>query len=331
MRQFVLGMLTAVITFTSAIAAEVSPAIVFALGGKFDKSFNQSAWDGAERFSKETGIKYRGFEIQNAAQREQAFRRFARDGANPVIAIGFDAAEALSKVAKEFPKTNFAIIDMVVGAPNVRSVVYKEHEGTFLVGIMAAMASKTGVMGFVGGMDIPLVRKFACGFAQGVKYQNPDGKVLQTMIGATPAAWNDPIKASEIAKAQMQRGADVIFGAAGASGLGALQAAVDAGKLGIGVDANQNYLHPGKMLTSMLKRVDIAVYNAFMDAKNDKWTNGINVLGLSEDGVGYALDKYNAELVNDEMKATVEKAKADILSGAIKVHDYMSDNSCPVK
>ena len=315
----------------SAFAADATPAIVFDLGGKFDKSFNQSAYDGAERFMKETGIKYRGFEIQNASQREQAYRRFARDGNSPVIAIGFASAEALTKVAKEFPDTKFAIIDMVVDLPNVRSIVYKEHEGSFLVGVMAAKASKTGKVGFIGGMDIPLIRKFACGYAQGVKSVNPDATVFQNMTGTTGAAWNNPVKGGELAKSQMDQGADVIFAAAGSTGLGVLQAAADAGKLSIGVDANQNYLHPGSVLTSMLKRVDVAVYNSFMDVKNAKWTNGFNVLGLKEGGVDYAVDDNNMKLVSADMKMAVEAAKTGIMGGSVSVHDYMSDNTCPVK
>ena len=323
--------ITATISISTAFAAETVPAVVFDLGGKFDKSFNQSAYDGAERFSKETGIKYRGFEIQNASQREQAYRRFARDGNNPVIAIGFASAEALTKVAKEFPDTKFAIIDMVVDLPNVRSIVYNEHEGSFLVGVMAAKASKTGKVGFIGGMDIPLIRKFACGYVQGVKSVNPDATVFQNMTGTTGAAWNNPVKGGELAKSQMDQGADVIYAAAGSTGLGVLQAAADAGKFSIGVDSNQNHLHPGSVLTSMLKRVDVAVYNAFMDVKNDKWTTGFNVLGLKEGGVGYAVDENNMKLVSDDMKSSVSKAEADIISGAVTVHDYMSDNTCPVK
>jgi basic membrane protein A len=314
-----------------AFAADVVPALVFDLGGKFDKSFNQSAYDGAERFTKETGIKYRGFEIQNASQREQAYRRFARDGNNPVIAIGFASAEALTKVAKEFPDTKFAIIDMVVDLPNVRSIVYNEHEGSYLVGVLAAKASKTGKVGFIGGMDIPLIRKFACGYVQGVKSVNPDATVFQNMTGTTGAAWNNPVKGGELTKSQMDQGADVIYAAAGSTGLGVLQAAADAGKFSIGVDSNQNYLHPGSVLTSMLKRVDVAVYNAFMDVKNEKWTTGFNVLGLKEGGVGYAVDDNNMKLISDDMKSAVSKAEADIKSGALVVHNYMSDNSCPVK
>jgi len=241
---------------------------------------------------------------------------------------GFSWAAALEKVAAEFPDTDFAIIDMVVDLPNVRSVVYNEHEGSYLVGILAAMASDSKKVGFVGGMDIPLIRKFACGYVGGAMSAGAT-EVFQNMTGDTPAAWNDPTKGGEITKSQMSQGADVVYAAAGGTGVGVLQAAADAGNLGIGVDSNQNYLHPGKVLTSMLKRVDLAVYDAFMDAKNGEFTAGFNVLGLAQDGVGYALDDNNAALITDEMKAAVEKAKADIISGAVTVHDYMSDNNCP--
>ncbi len=332
MKRIILGLVAAVtMAATSAFAADKGPAMVFDLGGKFDKSFNQSAFEGAERFTKDTGIKYRSFEIQNASQREQAYRRFARDGNSPIVAIGFAAAEALKKVALEFPDTNFAIIDMVVDLPNVRSIVFNEHEGSYIVGILAAKASKTGKVGFVGGMDIPLIRKFACGYVQGVKSVNPDIEVFQNMTGTTGAAWNDPVKGGELAKSQFDRGADVVYHAAGGTGIGVLQAAADAGKLGIGVDSNQNYLHPGSVLTSMLKRVDNAVYKTFVDGTTGKWSAGINVMGLSNRGVGFAEDEYNAKLLTDDMRAAAYKAAYDITTGAVKVHDYMSDSKCPVK
>jgi basic membrane protein A len=312
----------------TALAADIKPAIIYDLGGKFDKSFNEAAYTGAEKFKTETGIDYRDFEISNDAQREQALRRFAKDGNNPIVMAGFSWA-ALEKVAAEYPEIDFAIIDMVVDKPNVRSVVYKEQEGSYLVGVMAAKASETGTVSFIGGMDIPLIRKFACGYKGGVMATNADAKVLEAMTGTTPEAWNDPVKGGEIAKSQIDQGSDVVYAAAGGTGIGVLQAAADAGKLGIGVDSNQNGLQPGKVLTSMLKRVDVAVYNAFMDAKNDSFSYGFSSLGLAENGVDYAMDENNADLVTDEMKAAVEAAKADIIAGKITVHDYMSDNNCP--
>ncbi|PWW00360.1 nucleoside-binding protein [Hoeflea marina] len=329
MKRTLLSFLAVAAMSATALAADIKPAIIYDLGGKFDKSFNEAAFNGAEKFKTETGIEYRDFEISNDSQREQALSRFARDGNNPIVMAGFSWGEALQKVAAQYPETNFAIIDMVVDAPNVRSVVYKEQEGSYLVGVMAALASKSGTVSFVGGMDIPLIRKFACGYKGGVMATKPEGKVLEAMTGSTPDAWNDPVKGGEITKSQIDQGSDVIYAAAGGTGIGVLQAAADNGALGIGVDSNQNGQQPGKVLTSMLKRVDVAVYNAFMDAKDDKFDYGFNVLGLKEGGVDYAMDENNAPLVTDEMKAAVEAAKADIIAGKIEVHDYMSDEACP--
>jgi len=251
----------AVLCFGSvSLAADIKPAIVYDLGGKFDKSFNEGVYNGAEKFKKDTSTEFRDFEIQNDSQREQALRNFAKRGNSPIIAVGFSQAQAVEKVATEFPDTQFAIIDMVVDKPNVASIVFKEHEGSYLVGILAAMASKTSKVGFVGGMDIPLIRRFACGYVGGVKSVKADAEVFQNMTGTTGAAWTDPVKGGELAKSQFDRGADVVYHAAGGTGLGVLQAAADAGKLGIGVDSNQNFIHPGKVLTSMLKRVDVATY-----------------------------------------------------------------------
>ncbi len=312
----------------SAQAQDYSPAVVFDMGGKFDKSFNQGVFDGVEQFKKETGIEYREFEVTNETQREQAIRRMAQRGANPVLGVGFAQADAIGKVAAEFTDTRFSLIDGVVDAPNVQSIVFKEHEGSFLVGLLAAMKSESGVVSFVGGMDIPLIRRFACGYEQGAKYANKDVEVIQNMTGTTPAAWNNPGRGAELAKAQFDRGSDVVYAAAGGTGVGVLQAAKDNGKYAIGVDSNQNYLHPGTMLTSMLKRVDVAAYNAFTEGKDGTWKAGFKVLGLAEGGVGWALDEHNEGLITAEMKAAVEKAEADIKSGALVVVDYMSNNNC---
>ena len=314
---------------TAASADEIKPAVVFDMGGKFDKSFNQGVFDGVERFAKETGIKYREFEVTNETQREQAIRKMAQRGSDPILGVGFAQVPAIEAVAKEFPKTRFTIIDGVVDLPNVQSVVFNEHEGSFLVGMIAAMASKTGKVGFVGGMDIPLIRKFACGYVGGAKYANPGIGVIQNMTGTTPSAWNDPGRGAELTKGQFDRGVDVVYAAAGGTGTGVYQAAKDAGKLAIGVDSNQNYLHPGTMLTSMVKRVDVAAYNSFKSAMDGTWKPGFQALGLAEGGVDWALDERNKALISSEMKARVDQAKADIIAGKIKVHDYMSDNTCP--
>jgi basic membrane protein A len=316
----------ATLALTAGIAS-AEPAIIFDLGGKFDKSFNEAAFNGAERWKAETGGTYKELEMQDEAQREQALRRLAEAGSNPVVMTGFAFGDVLAKVAPDFPDTKFAIIDMVVDQPNVKSVVFNEHEGSYLVGMMAALASKSGTVGFIGGMDIPLIRKFGCGYAQGVKAVNPDATVVLNMTGTTPTAWNDPVKGAELAKAQKAQGADVIYAAAGGTGIGVLQTAADEGILSIGVDSNQNYMHPGKVLTSMLKRVDNAVYEAFKEG--EALTPGFNVMGLANDGVGYAMDENNAALVTPEMQAAVDAAAAQIKSGELVVHDYMSDNTCP--
>jgi basic membrane protein A len=314
----------------AARADTIKPAILFDMGGKFDKGFNEGVYNGGQKFSKMTGIKIQEFEVQNEGQREQGLRNFAKHGDNPVLAIGFAQADGLTVVAKEFPKTEFGIVDMVVDLPNVHSFVFKEQEGSYLAGMLAAMAAgPTGKVGFVGGMDIPLIRKFACGYVQGVKAVEPNMEVFQNMTGSTPAAWNDPVRGGELAKSQIERGASVVYAAAGATGLGVLQAVADAGKLGIGVDSDQNYLHPGHMLTSMVKRVDVATEDLFNDAKAGKFTAGISNLGLKEGGVDVAFDQYNKDLVKPEWKAKVEQAKKDIIAGKLEVHDYMSDNKCP--
>jgi basic membrane protein A and related proteins len=314
----------------AAHAADANPAVIYDLGGKFDRSFNQASYEGAERFKAETGISYEEFELQNDAQREQALRRFAERGYNPIIVTGFSYATAMDTVAPEFPETSFVIIDEQVDQPNVRSVKFSEHEGSYLVGLLAAMASETGKVGFVGGMDIPLIQKFACGYVQGVKATNPDAEVFQNMTGTTGAAWNDPVRGGELAKSQIDRGADVIYHAAGGTGIGVLQAAADAGKLGIGVDSNQDYLHPGQVLTSMLKRVDEATFDAMMDVQNSSFTPGLQVLGLGEDGVGYSVDEFNADLITPDMKEAAEAAREKIISGEIEVHDFTTDGACPV-
>ncbi len=329
MKRIVLGLLAATALAPPAFAADVSPAIIYDLGGKFDKSFNEAAFNGAEKFKADTGIAYRDFEIQNDSQREQALRKFAEDGNNPIVMAGFSWATVLNKVAPDFPETKFTIIDDdSVQQPNVHAVGFKENEGSYVVGVLAAMASKSKKVGFVGGMDIPLIRKFGCGYVGGAKAAGATD-VIENMTGDTPAAWNDPTKGGEIAKSQIDQGADVIYAAAGGTGVGVLQAAADAGKLAVGVDSNQNGMQPGKVLTSMLKRVDVAVYNAFTDTKDDKFTAGISSLGLKEGGVDYAMDDNNKDLVTADMKAAAEKAKADIIAGTVQVHDYMSDNACP--
>jgi basic membrane protein A len=329
MTRLIMAAAAAMVLAGPAAAQEFKPALIFDMGGKFDKSFNEAAYNGAEMFKKEAGIDYLEFEVTNESQREQSLRKLAQRGATVIVATGFAQAPALKTVAAEFPDVKFTLIDDVVDLPNVQSIIFKEHEGSFLVGVLAATASKTGKVGFVGGMDIPLIRKFACGYVQGAKYANPNAQVFENMTGTTGDAWNDPTKGGELARSQFDRGADVVYAAAGGTGLGVYQAAKDSGKLAIGVDSNQNYIHPGTMLTSMLKRVDLAVYNAFKTAQDGTWKPGVQILGLAEDGVGWALDDNNKALITPDMQAKVEQAKKDIIAGTIQVHDYTADSACP--
>lgn len=322
MRVFLAAILMTLLAGTAFAAGPLKAALIYDMGGKFDKSFNEAAYKGAEMFRKEFGDKYRDFEPTNESQYEQAIRRFASRGTDIIVVVGFSFAGVLEKMAPEFPDTKFVIIDSVVDQPNVQSVIFKEHEGSFLVGMLAAMKAKGDTVGFVGGMDVPLIRKFHLGYKEGVQYVKPNATVLMNMTGTTPAAWADPIRAGELARGQMERGAEVVYAAAGSSGMGVLQACADEGKYSIGVDSNQNFLHPGSVLTSMVKRVDLAVYEALKSAKNGNFQPGKLNLGLKEKGVDYALDAYNKDLITDEMKAKVEDAKAKIISGEIKVTNY---------
>jgi len=300
------------------------PAIVYDVGGKADKSFNEAAYHGAQRFEAETGIAFREFEITNETQRAQAFANMARRGASVVVGVGFTQRAALETVARQYPNKKFTLIDATSDLPNVQSVVFREQEGSFLVGVLAALASKSHKLGFVGGMDIPLIRRFAAGYAAGARYADPAVQILVNMTGTTPAAWQDPARGAELARSQFDRGADIVYAAAGSTGLGVLQAAADAKKLAIGVDSNQDHLHPGTMLTSMVKRVDLAVYQAFRSAKAGTWQAGIRSLGVAEDGVGYTLDQYNESLVTPGMRAKADAARAEIIAGNIAVPEKLS-------
>jgi basic membrane protein A len=308
----------------------LKPAVVFDMGGKFDKSFNEGVWNGVKKFTEETGIEVMEFEVTNETQREQAMRRMVDKGATIVLGVGFAQADAISKVAADNPDVQFSIIDVGwLDAPNLRQYVFKEHEGSFLVGVAAAKASQTGKVGFVGGQDIGLISRFACGYVGGVKSILPNAEVYENMTGSTPAAWNDPARGAELTRSQIDRGADVVYHAAGGTGVGVIQAAADAGKLAIGVDSNQNGIAPGSVLTSMLKRVDVAAYETFMDAKNNAFTSGVQVLGIAEGGVDWALDDNNKSLITADIKSAIEKAKDGILSGDIVVHDFLADQNCP--
>jgi basic membrane protein A len=313
-----------------AIADNFSAAIVYDTGGKFDKSFNESAFDGIAKFKKETGVEVREAIVNNETQREQVLRNMARKGAPIVVANGFSFTQSMTRVAAEFPKTKFVLIDAVVKAPNVLSVVFKEHEGSFIVGMAAAMASKTKKIGYINAMSMPLLNAFECGFVQGARFVDPKVQMISNVIGSTPSSFNDPGRGSEIAKSQFDRGADVVFAVAGPTGLGVFQAAKDAKKLAIGVDSNQNHIQPGTVLTSMIKRIDQAVYDALMAAKNGTWKPGLRAMGLKEGGVDWAVDQYNRKLITADMEKKINDARQKIIDGKIIVADYRDKNACPV-
>ena len=328
-----MSIMTKILGATAASAliagtALAEPAVIYDLGGKFDKSFNEAGYNGAKRWADETGGTFREIELTSEAQREQALRRFAEAGANPIITMGFAMTTPIEAVAPEYPDVKFVNIDGWANLPNVQTVSFAEHEGSYLAGVMAAMASKSGTVGFIGGMDIPLIRKFGCGYAQGVKSVNPNATIVANMTGTTPAAWNDPVKGSELTKAQIAQGADVVYAAAGGTGVGVLQTAADEGILSIGVDSNQNHLHPGKVLTSMLKRVDNTVYNALKDGSDLQ--TGFLTMDLASEGVGVAFDENNAALVSAQMKNAVAAATDGIISGSITVENYAATDTCTV-
>lgn len=298
--------------------------LVFDIGGKDDRSFNAAAWDGAQRAMKTLPIVLRDVEPGDPTSIEPAMRAFAERDYDLIIGVGFAQSDIMAKVANDYPNLDFAIIDGVIEAPNVASLVFKEHEGSYLVGMIAGRTTKTGTVGFIGGMDIPLIHRFQRGYLEGAEAVNPKVKVITNYVGVTDAAWNNPGKGKELAVAQIGKGADVIFTAAGNSGLGAFDAAEQYKKFVIGVDANQNWVKPGYVLTSMVKRVDNAVIQIIKDKLEGKFKGGFHVYGLENDGVAYALDEYNRSLIKPEVLAEVEEARKKIMAGQIKVTDAMA-------
>ncbi len=314
---------------TRDIAAEsdgnkVKVGIVFDIGGKDDRSFNAAANVGMLRAKKDFPIVLRDVEPGDPTSIEPALRAFAQYGYNLITGVGFAQGPIVKQVAADYPQLHFVLIDSVADLPNVASLLFKEHEGSFLVGMIAAYKSKTGVLGFVGGMDIPLIHKFATGYEEGARYVNPNIRIIKNFVGITDAAWNNPGKGRELANSQYEQGADVIFQAAGNSGLGVFDAAEAYNKFAIGVDANQNWIKPGHILTSMLKRIENAVYSVVKDEVEGKFKGGVHIYGLENDGVDYALDQYNRDLIPPDVIEKVNQAKRDIIAGRIKVTDAMA-------
>jgi len=312
--------------------SKVHVGIVFDIGGKDDRSFNAAAWQGVQRASKDLPIVLRDIEPGTPNAIEPAMRAFAERNFDLIIGVGFAQAPIMEHVAKDYPNINFAIIDGVSDLPNVASLVFKEQEGSYLVGMLAAKTSQTGTIGFLGGMDIGLIHRFEKGYEEGAKAVNPNIHVIQNYVGVTDGAWNNPGKGKELSLAQIGKGADVIFTAAGNSGLGAFDAVEQQGKQNgrathfvIGVDSNQNMVKPGFVLTSMVKRVDNAVYNIVQEVFNHRFSPGLHVFGLDKDGVGYAMDENNQSLISPEAIQQVEEAKKKIIAGEIKVTDAMNN------
>jgi basic membrane protein A len=320
---FALGFVFSFLFFVSpATSAEFKVGLVLDRGGKDDKSFNSSAYEGAMRAKKGLGVFVKYVEVADDNQFEPSLRSFAQRDFDLIIGIGFAQKDAVRKTALQFPKRHFAIIDAEVDASNVRSLMFEEHEGAYLIGAIAAMSSRTGKIGFVGGMDIPLIRRFAMGYEAGAKKINPQINVSANYVGITSEAWNNPPKGKELALAQYERGADIIFAAAGASGLGVFDAAEEKKKFAIGVDANQNWTKPGLILTSMLKRVDEAVFTSITEAKAGRFSGGVKRFGLSNKGIDYVVDQYNEKILTADVRKKAEALKAEIIAGKIDVPDY---------
>jgi len=319
---------------------QIKVGIVFDIGGKNDRSFNAAAWEGVKRAQKDLDITLRDVEPGNPMSIEPAMRAFAERDFDLIFGVGFAQGPIMQRVARDFPNIKFAIVDGVIfeddgktPKQNVASLVFREHEGSFLVGIIAAEKSKTGVLGFIGGMDIPLIHRFETGYKEGALSVNPNIRIIDNYVGVTDGAWNNPGKGKELAMAQIDKGADIIFTAAGNSGLGAFDAVEQYGKdengiarkFVIGVDSNQNMVKPGYVLTSMVKRVDNVVYDVVKEVLDGKFSGGFHVFGLDKDGVAYAMDDNNKGLIPDDVLLRVEEAKKRIIAGEIKVTDAMAN------
>lgn len=302
--------------------AEFKVGLVLDRGGKDDKSFNSSAFQGATKAKEKLGVFLKYVEATDDNAFEPLLRAFAQRNFDVIIGIGFAQKEAITKVAGQYPKSHFAIVDAQVDAPNVRSLLFEEHEGAYLVGAIAALTSRSAKIGFVGGMDIPLIRRFALAYEAGAKKANPQVTVFANYVGITSEAWNNPPKGKELAVSQYDQGADVIFAAAGASGLGVLDAAEEKKKFAIGCDSNQDWTKPGWILTSMLKRVDEAVYATIAEAKAGRFEGGVKHFGLANKGVDYSVDEYNSKILTDAVRQRAETLKAEIIAGRLIVPDY---------
>lgn len=304
--------------------ADVCVGLVFDVGGLGDKSFNDAAHRGLVKAEKELGIGFRYVEPGDGSDRESALRQLASQGAELVIGVGFIFSDDIRKLAKEFPNTKFACIDYSAAPgetlpPNLAGLRFREHEGSFLVGAIAGLKTETSAVGFVGGMDIPLIHKFEAGYRAGVKQVCPNCEVLSTYAGTEPKAFSDPIAGKELSLAQFAKGADVIFHASGKTGTGVFNAAKSEGKWAIGVDSDQFHEMPCCVLTSMIKKVDVAVFNTVNDVVEKRFKGGVQEFGLEAGGVDYVIDDNNRDRLPPEMIKKIDALRADVVSGRIKV------------
>jgi len=321
-----LALLLAVATDASAEAKpKFNPAIVYLYSSsQSDRAFIDAARAGIERAQRELNTKVPEYRMHSTDDITATIKNVADSGASPIIAVGYQNVMPVLNIAERYPNTHFTVIDGLVPPlyPNVQSIIFKDHEGAFLVGMIAAKVAGDDHIGFIGGMDIPLIRNFSQGFAQGARYAKPDIRIDVDMVGNGPEAWSNPEKAHELALKQFEGGADVVFAAAGGSGLGVLEAADHTGKYAIGVDTNQNGLYPGHVLTSMVKRVDIAVYDTLKTSFEGKWNPGIKYLGIREGALDYAVDNNNRNLISEKLIEDVAMAKERIINGVIDVEMY---------
>ncbi len=298
--------------------------LVFDVGGRGDKSFNDAAYAGLERAKRELGVNFATLETGEGTDREAALRQLAAGGSQLVFGVGFLFSDDIRQLATEFPQTKFACIDYTVKEgetlpPNLVALKFKEEEGSFLIGALAARLSHTHVLGFVGGMEIPLIKKFEAGYRAGIQAVEPRAKLIVKYAGTTGAAFKDPTKGKELALAEYHEGADIIFHASGSTGLGVFEAARELNQLAIGVDSDQYDEAPGFVLTSMVKRVDNAVFDTIREVMNGHWTGGVRVFGLAQEGVGWVYDARNKAQIPDRIKATVDSLKSEIIAGKIDV------------
>jgi basic membrane protein A len=303
--------------------------VVFDVGGRGDKSFNDGAYEGAERAVKELGARTRFIEPGDGSDREAGLRLLAAERMDLVMGIGFIFTDDLTALAREYPGVRFAGVDyalqtdaagnVVPPPPNLAALKFREEEGAFLVGAIAALAGRSKRVGFVGGMDIPLIHKFEAGYRAGVKHVCPDCTVIAQYAGVTPEAFRNPGRGKELALSQYQQGVNVIFHASGSTGLGVFEAARATGRYAIGVDADQNDEAPGRVMTSMVKRVDNVTFDAIQRAKNGTFRGGVFSFGLKEGGVGYVYDERNKALIPEAVHARVEALKDSVIAGHIRV------------